>query len=137
MGAMDDCTFCRIVSGDEPADILYEDDQTMAFLDGNPAIRGHSVVIPKSHETFLFTAEESVANSVFQSVRSLARALEEAFEIDGVSLFYTTPDLVGHVTHAHVHLLPRYTGDRIRLALPREPLGDDADEIAQAIREHI
>lgn len=134
---MDDCTFCRIGSGDEPAYVLYEDDLTTAFLDTNPAIRGHSIVMPNSHETYLFTVEESVAESVFQTVRTLARAMEAAFEIDGVSIFYTTPDLVGHVTHGHVHLLPRYAGDQIRLALPREQLGDDADEIAEEIRQHI
>lgn len=134
---MDDCTFCRIVNGDETAYTLYEDDQTTAFLDNDPAIRGHSIVIPNSHQNFLFTDEGSVPDSVFQTVRTLARAMEDAFEIDGVSIFYTTPDLIGEVTHAHVHLLPRYAGDRIRLGLHREPLGDDADEIAQEIRDHI
>lgn len=134
---MDECTFCRIVGGDEPAFILYENDMTTTFLDGNPAIQGHSLVIPNSHQAYLFTAEESIAMSVFQTVRILARALEETFEIEGVSVFYTTPDLVGDVTHAHVHLLPRYADDQIRLALSRKPLGDDADRIAREIRNHI
>lgn len=134
---MDECTFCRIVSGDETAFVLHENDLTTAFLDGNPAIEGHSVVIPNSHQTLLFTAEESIAESVFQTVRTLVRALDEAFEIDGVSLFYTTPELVGEVTHAHVHLLPRYKDDQIQLALSREPLGNDADRIAREIRKHI
>lgn len=134
---MDDCTFCRIVNGDETAYVLYEDGETTAFLDENPAIRGHSIVIPNSHQSVLFNAEEAISESVFRTVRTLARALERAYEIDGVSIFYTTPDLVGNVTHAHVHLLPRYAGDRIRLALHREPLADDADEIVAEIREHI
>lgn len=110
---------------------------TMAFLDGDPAIRGQSIVIPNSHETFLLTAEESIAKSVLQSVRALVHAVAEAFDIDGTSLFYPTPGHVGQVTHVHVHLLSRYTGDQIRLASSREPLDDEVDEIPQEIREHV
>lgn len=64
-------------------------------------------------------------------------ALNEAFDLDGVSLFYTTPGLVGEVTHAHVHLLPRYADDQIHLALTRKPLGTEADQIASKIRNHV
>lgn len=135
---MDECIFCRIVSGEEDAYILFEDALTTAILDRNPAIQGHSLVMPNTHLTYLFTEEgESIAEAVFHTVRTVARAMEKTFELDGVSLFYTTPALVGDVTHAHVHLLPRYTDDQIHLALAREPLGDDADRIATRIRSHI
>ncbi|MFB6295750.1 MAG: HIT family protein [Halobacteriales archaeon] len=133
---MEACAFCRIVAGETDAHVVYEDDQTAAFLDRNPAVPGHTLVVPKSHSEFLFTDDVSVAEAVFETVRTVGMAIHETLGSDGVSLFYTSAELVGTVTHAHVHVLPRYADDDIHLALARESVPDDeAARLAARIRD--
>lgn len=134
---MDECVFCEIVRGEQDAYILHETERTTAFLDDNPAVHGHTLVVPKPHHEFLLTDDESLVTDVFETVRTVALALNETLDPDGVSLFYTSAELVGHVTHAHVHLLPRYTDDDIRLALARNPLDDEAAaRLVARVQEH-
>ncbi|RQG91664.1 HIT domain-containing protein [Natrarchaeobius halalkaliphilus] len=113
---MDDCTFCRIAAGTEPASVLFEDERTIAFLDTQPAVTGHSLVVPREHEVELLTAESSTTEAVFRTVRTVASALETAFKPDGFSVFHSTDNLVGTVEHAHVHLVPRYETDDVSLS---------------------
>lgn len=131
------CPFCRIVAGELGGHRLYEDELTVAFLDENPAARGHLLVVPRAHVEHLFTDDESLPVAVMRTVHRLASALDRTLAPDGVSLFYTSAELVGSVTHAHVHLVPRYRDDAIHLALERQSLGDEADELAARIRANV
>jgi histidine triad (HIT) family protein len=132
---MAECPFCQIVAGEVDAHRLHEDELTVAFLDENPAARGHLLVVPRAHVQHLFADDdESVPVAVFRTVHRVATALDRVLEPAGVSLFYTSAELVGSVTHAHVHVVPRYHDDSIHLALEREPLGADADALADRIR---
>ncbi|WP_440763664.1 HIT family protein [Natronorubrum sp. DTA7] len=134
----DDCEFCRIVAGDRPAHVLYEDDRTIAFLDANPAVRGHSLVVPRVHEPELLALEDGTSTAVFESVRAVASALESVLDPDGFSVFHTSGPLVGTVDHAHVHLLPRTADDDVSLSLSRDRLeSDDASELATRVRESV
>lgn len=132
---MDECPFCRIIAGESDAYVLYETERTIAFLDRNPATRGHTLVVPREHREYLFSTEASLAEPVFRTVDDVSMAIEKALDPDGVSLFYTTSTLVGEITHAHVHLLPRYTDDDIQLSLPRELIPEDvAEHVTERIR---
>lgn len=134
--AMETCAFCRIVAGETDAHVVYEDDRTAAFLDRNPAVAGHTLVVPRSHSEFLFTDDTALAGAVFETVRTVGMAIHETLGTDGVSLFYTSAGLVGTVTHAHVHVLPRYADDEIHLALARESVPDEeAARLAARISE--
>lgn len=135
---METCPFCRIVAGDEDAHLLLETDRTTAFLDANPAVPGHTLIVPNEHRAHLFEGDPALVGDVFQSVQRVVRAMTRTLDPDGVSLFYTTGDLAGHVTHAHVHLLPRHVDDEIHLALARSDLDEaDASELAGSIRAEI
>lgn len=123
-----DCEFCRIVTGAQTAHVLHETDRTVAFLDENPAVEGHTLVVPKLHEEELLRADDALALAGFRTVRDVANALSRTLEPDGMSVFYTSGDLVGHVTHAHIHLLPRNVDDDIRVGLARNPLDDESAE---------
>lgn len=116
------CEFCQIVGGDHEGHVLYEDDRTIAFLDANPAVEGHTLVLPKDHRAELLDAPD--ADAVFETVRLVSEQLEAHLEPDGFSVFYTTETLVGTVKHAHVHLLPRTVNDDVSLALERRPLDE-------------
>lgn len=135
---MDECAFCRIVSGDTDAYLIYEDEQTAAFLDSHPAVHGHTLVAPRTHRGCLFLGEDSIATGVCQTVRRVAVAIGQTLDPDGLSLFYTSADLVGQVDHAHVHIVPRHTDDGIQIALARESLdADDAVRLAADLRENL
>jgi len=132
------CSFCQIATGARDAYVLYEDDRTVAFLDSNPATQGHTLVIPKHHQEELFADDASTSLAVFQTVHRLVTAINRTLEPDGISLFHTSAPLVGRITHAHVHLLPRCVDDDIHLTLAREPLEDDeAVHLAARLRDQL
>ncbi|WP_049901647.1 HIT family protein [Natrinema sp. J7-1] len=134
----DDCEFCRIVAGDRSAYVLSETEHTVAFLDENPATTGHSLVVPRTHESDVLTIEESPATAVFETVRTVSNALEAALEPSGFSVFHTSGPLVGTIDHAHVHLVPRFADDDVSLSLPRAPLeADEATQLRHRVRGHL
>jgi len=133
------CVFCLIVAGEAPARTIYEDDETMAFMDINPATDGHCLVIPKRHAPDVWTLPEEDGVAVWRSVRHLARAVRDGLRADGLNILQSN----GHaalqtVFHYHVHLIPRYVGDGIHVPLMRAPgdrsrLGEFADLIRGAL----
>lgn len=133
---MASCPFCQIVDGDRDAHRVYEDETTLAFLDARPAAPGHTLVLPRAHRESLFAAPEATTTAVFRATRTVARAIERALSPAAFSVFHTTGDFVGTVSHAHVHLVPRYADDDVHVALAREDLeAEDGGRIAAEIRE--
>lgn len=135
---MEPCPFCRIVAGDGAAHVLDETDETIAFLDNDPAAGGHTLVAPKAHVVDLLLGTDSTADAVFRMAARLSKAIDRALGPDGVSVFYTSGQLVGTVSHAHVHLVPRYEDDEIRLGLRRQSISEgEASRIADHIRAEL
>jgi histidine triad (HIT) family protein len=122
----DGCRFCRIVCGDRDAHVLYDDGETTAFLDANPATEGHALVVPNVHVEDLLLAEPATTAAVVETAGAVATAMNRTLDPDGFSVFHTTGGLVGAVEHAHLHLLPRFADDDVHLALERGSL-DDGD----------
>ncbi|MFB6171235.1 MAG: HIT family protein [Haloarculaceae archaeon] len=134
----DGCEFCRLLARDDLSYAVYEDEATVAFLDRDPAVEGHTLVVPRAHESELLTAAEPTTEAVFRTVRTVARAIERTLEPSGFSVFHTSGSLVGHVDHAHVHVLPRSPDDDIHVALSRRPLDEaSAASLAAAVRENL
>ena len=132
---MDGCRFCEISAGERDAYTVADTEQTVAFLDSNPATVGHTLVAPKPHTEFLFK-NGSVAESVFGTVQRTVAAMYRELSPDGISVFYTSGALAGTVTHAHVHLVPRYVDDDISIRLSREDLDDETStEIARRLQD--
>jgi histidine triad (HIT) family protein len=131
---MDDCIFCQIGTGERDAHVLVETDSSVAFLDENPASLGHALVIPKPHCEFLFR-DESLFKRVFQTTKRVQRSIDQVLAPDGISLFYTSGPLAGAVSHAHVHLVPRYQHDEINIALARGELDKaESEKLVQELR---
>ncbi|MFC3957468.1 HIT family protein [Halovivax cerinus] len=132
-----DCPFCEIVAGRGDAAEVYRTDETVAFLDANPAVDGHTLVIPTSHHTEIATAPEPTRQAVFDAVGHVSDALEQALDPDGFSVFHTSGPLVGRIDHAHVHVLPRSGDDGISLSLERDSLeAEQAETLAARIRSN-
>jgi histidine triad (HIT) family protein len=104
---------------------VYEDERTLAFLDGAPANRGHVLVIPNSHCETLTDMDGPLVGSVFQTVRRVASAVESAYEPAGLNIVQSNGAVAGQeVHHAHVHIIPRFDGDEVTLRWSSEDVSD-------------
>jgi histidine triad (HIT) family protein len=129
-----DCLFCKIVAGDVPATRVREDDRTIAFMDINPATRGHLLVIPRAHARDLLEVPPDDLAACLEAAKDLAGRLVERLEADGVNLINSCGAAAWQtVFHFHVHVIPRYEADPLRL--PWHPAPGDPDEIAEAAQE--
>jgi histidine triad (HIT) family protein len=112
---MTDCLFCKIISSEIPAEKIYEDDKTFAFLDISPNNPGHTLVVPKKHSTNLFDILESDWLAVMKTVRLLAPIIEKAMGAEGVNIAMNNKEVAGQVIdHSHIHLIPRHKEDGFR-----------------------
>ena len=127
-----DCVFCRIAVGEVLVERIAEDERTIAFLDEDPATRGHAIVIPRQHAEGLEVIGAEDLEAVARTAQRIAITLRERLGADGVNLIRAR-DADGAVHHLHVHVIPRYRGDGLRLPWVSEP--GDRDEIEATARE--
>ena len=108
----DSCIFCAIITGQSPATVIYEDEHTLAFMDINPATRGHVLVVPKKHARDLLDVSEEDALHVMRTVLRVARAVDKALQPDGVNLIQANRRAAFQsVYHFHMHIIPRWWDD--------------------------
>ena len=128
-----DCLFCKIVAGEIPSTRVDEDERTVAFMDINPATRGHALVVPRAHARDLLEIGREDLDAVLAAAQRLAARAKEALRADGINLLNSCGEVAWQtVFHFHIHLIPRYAGDPLRLPWTPEP--GDRDEIAEAAR---
>ena len=126
-----DCIFCKIVAGELPARIVDSDQRTVSFMDIRPATRGHTLVIPREHSPDLLSVDSDDLQAVVLAAQRLARRIKERLGADGVNLINSCgADAWQTVFHFHVHVIPRYVGDPLKL--PWVPTAGDPAEIADA-----
>ncbi|NJM06345.1 HIT family protein, partial [Candidatus Gracilibacteria bacterium] len=131
--------FTRIVSGELPAAKVYEDDLTLAFLDINPASRGHSLVICKPELASLLDLSDALLVATARTTQRVAQALMRALVPDGFNIVQNNGAAAGQVVfHYHVHIIPRWAGDAA-LSPWRPGSADQSQLIADAalIREQL
>ena len=128
---MSDCIFCRIAAGELPATIVAEDERTIAFMDIRPATRGHALVIPRAHATDVHDIDPEDLAAVAVAAKRLAARMLDALGADGVNLLNSSGAAAWQTMfHFHLHVIPRYAGDPLRL--PWNPQPGDTDAIAAA-----
>jgi len=128
------CIFCKIVAGELPARIVDEDERTISFMDIAPATRGHALVIPRVHSTDLLSVEPEDLSAVALAAARLAARAKARLGADGVNLLNACGAAAWQtVFHFHVHVIPRYGGDPLRL--PWVPSDGDPQEIDAAAQE--
>jgi histidine triad (HIT) family protein len=129
-----DCLFCKIVAGDLPATLVREDEWTVAFMDINPATRGHLLVVPREHSTNLLEIGREDLAACAAAAQALAALVSERLGADGVNVLNSCGRAAWQtVSHFHLHVIPRYAGDPLRL--PWTPGPGDRDEIAATAAE--
>ena len=130
----EDCIFCKIVAGELPAEKVDEDEHTVSFMDLNPWTRGHALVIPRNHSKNLFEIEDQDLRHTAVAARRLARTMRDRLRCDGVNLLNAAePAAWQTVFHFHLHVIPRYHDDPLRL--PAHPGQADPDELASVAEE--
>src|SRR5215510_9147597 len=135
------CLFCRIVSGEVPAVIVYEDENTIAFLDHRPLFPGHTLLVPREHVETLGDLPAAQIEPFFSSAQLLSRAIETALEAEGT--FVAMNNRVSQsVPHLHVHVVPRRKKDGLKgFFWPRTKYKSDEEmeevkkEIANALKK--
>lgn len=136
---MSDCVFCNIVAGQIAATKVHEDELTLAFMDIGEVNPGHVLVAVKPHVENIYELNDALAAAVFQTTARIARAVKKAYSPEGVTLYQANGPAAGQtVYHFHLHIVPRYARDGMRLTWPaknppREQLEENADKLRAAL----
>ena len=122
---MPTCIFCDIIAGDRPAEVVFESDDTIGFLDHRPLFPGHVLLLPRQHCTTLPDLPADRVGDLFTQVQLLCRTVQSAMDAQGT--FVAINNKVSQsVPHLHVHIVPRSKGDGLKgFFWPRHPYRDD------------
>jgi len=136
---MNDCVFCKIVSGDIPSEILFENEHVVTILDINPIHFGHALVIPRKHYRDFLDLEPQCYPPLLEAARIVSSALVKGLQLEGFNLFSNNGRIAGQsVFHFHLHITPRYLDDNIRFVLKLKKYENGKmKQYADLIRSHI
>ena len=139
MTADADCLFCKIIAGEIPCFKLFENDETLAFMDINPANEGHALVIPKEHAADVHAVSDSAITATIKTAKKIAAAIDNTLNADGLNLLQCNgPAAAQSVFHFHMHVLPRRDGDELKLNWGLKPGDMDAiGTLAERIRGNL
>jgi histidine triad (HIT) family protein len=140
---MNDCIFCKLLSGELEVSLVYRDHSSSAFMDIQPVNPGHMLVVPNRHARSLADLHEAEGAQMFGVAQRLARALRESgVNCQGVNLFLADGEAAGQeVFHVHLHIFPRYRGDGFGLSFPpnygQKPTRRELNEIAEQVKNAL
>jgi histidine triad (HIT) family protein len=130
------CIFCKIVAGTIPCFKLFEDAETLAFMDINPVHDGHCLVIPKAHYPMVLDITPEAFAAAARTATRVARAVNAAVKPEGINLMQANGEGAGQsVGHFHLHIIPRRAEDMLLFNWEPKP-GDQGriGEVAERIR---
>jgi len=132
-----DCLFCGIVAGDVPAQIVDSDDHTVAFMDINPATPGHALVVPRAHSADLIEVSDDDLERTTVAARRLAKRMQAVLEPAGFNVLNSCGSAAWQtIYHFHLHVIPRYEDDPLKLPwVPGPGKADEIEALADRIRE--
>lgn len=133
-----ECIFCKIVAGQIPSTRVYEDEDTLAFMDIGPIVRGHTLVIPKQHYDPITNLPDALLAKVVAVAKRIAGAQLKGLHADGVNLFQANGSSAGQVVpHVHFHVIPRFQADghKWNWAAGKYDNLDQMQALADAIRQ--
>ncbi len=140
--SQENCIFCKILAGELPVTMVYQDDRVAAFMDIRPVNPGHVLVIPKTHAPYLADLDSNLGGHIFQTGMRVAAAIRRSgVKSEGINLFIADGEAaMQEVFHVHLHVIPRYQGDGFGLKFadhyyqktPRSELKDVCRDIVAA-----
>lgn len=130
---MDNCIFCKIISGDIPSAAIYEDDEFKVILDRFPSNPGHVLILPKKHYSDIFEIDEETAGRLFKLAVKVAKNMKESLGLEAMNLVQNNGSMAGQtVHHFHLHLIPRYKDDKVQVKWEQLDLTDEQIAAMQA-----
>lgn len=133
----EDCIFCKIAAGDIPSATLYEDDDFRVILDIEPASKGHALILPKEHYANLYELDDELAAKALVLAKKMITKLTDILGCEGYNVLQNNGTAAGQtVFHFHMHLVPRYKDDNVKIGWKMGKLTDDAKaEILKAMEK--
>ncbi len=128
-----DCIFCKIGTHQIPASVLYETNDIIAFLDMKPIQPGHTLVIPKNHFRWMDTTPDELVATVYIEAKKIMAALKKTMKADYVSVLVMGEE----VPHFHVHLIPRYLDDKLKLWPRKKYVAGEMETLAKKIQKKV
>lgn len=123
---MSDCLFCKIITGDIPSHKIFEDDNHYAFLDIFPASKGHTLVIPKEHHTDIHAMSAEGYGALASRAKIVADLLMKKLGSEGTTVMQMNREAGWQtVFHAHMHVIPRWSGDALHKPWDITPADND------------
>ena len=135
-----DCIFCKIIAGEIPAVKVLDEDKVLAFMDINPASRGHMLVVPKNHAENIFEISEADLSAVMGAVQRCAVAVKKALKAEGITVLQLNGKASDQIVpHLHIHVMPRWEGDGLMVSHWEMKEGDmgELKEIACRVQEYL
>lgn len=131
---MENCIFCKIANGEIPSATLYEDEDFRVILDLGPASKGHALILPKSHAANIYELQDETAGKAMILAKKMATKLRDGLNCDGFNIVQNNGEIAGQtVFHFHMHLIPRYKGDKNDDILKYTPLELSDDEMKEIL----
>ena len=119
------CIFCKILAGDIPSAVVYEDEEFKIILDVGPAAKGHMLILPKEHYSDILTMPEELVAKAFILAKKMATKMESVLGCDGINVVQNNHEAAGQtVFHFHIHLIPRMKHDKIGVTWKTGTLSD-------------
>lgn len=135
---MNDCVFCKIIRGEIPAGVVYEDENFLGFLDITPVNPGHVLLIPKEHYENLYDLPDDLLAKMAPIIKKLAIAAKNGINADGINIGMNNERPAGQlVFHAHFHIMPRFSNDGYRHWQGAPYKENEAGKIAEKIKKFI
>ena len=134
---MESCIFCKIIKGKIPCTKIYEDKNVLAFLDISPVNKGHALVMPKKHFDTLMDVPDDLLCEAMKIVKKLSKAVMKAVKADGINISINNYKAAGQlVPHLHVHIIPRFKDDSLKLDWPTKK-DSEMEKTAEQIRKAL
>lgn len=129
------CIFCKIAKGEIPSRTLYEDDNFRAILDISPASKGHAIILVKNHAENIYNLSDEDAGKIYVVAKKVAAAMQKVLKCDGMNILQNNGEAAGQtVFHLHMHVIPRYEGDQVRI---KGTLGEVVEQISEEMEKEI
>lgn len=134
--------FCRIAAKKEPASVVYEDEDVIAFMDIRPVNMGHALVMPKKHYRDLLEMPDEEVGKLFSKIKEISLRIKKTTGADGISIIQSNGKAaLQDIFHMHVHVIPRFGHDKSRSAfislmkpLLKKPTRSELEDVAGKIK---
>ncbi len=131
-----DCVFCKIINKEFDANIVYEDEHIIAFLDKFPSSLGHTLIVPKKHVSNIFELDKETGAKIFQKAIDISNAMKNVLGIENINILQNNGSLASQtVFHFHMHIIPRYENDNVTISWKTtSPTNEQVNEFIKKIR---